>query len=90
MNSIDLQVEGMSCGSCVKHVSEALRPLPGVSGVHVDLQAGRVRVSGEADSERLIAALQDAGYPARLAMSAAAPTAPKAGGCGNHGSCCCH
>lgn len=93
MNSIDLQVEGMSCGSCVKHVSEALRPLPGVSEVHVDLQVGRVRVSGEADSAQLIAALQEAGYPAQLAKSEATPMVPKTGGCGGHGQsggCCCH
>jgi hypothetical protein len=30
MKTIDLQVEGMSCGSCVKHVTQALQPLPGV------------------------------------------------------------
>ena len=47
MKTIDLQVEGMSCGSCVKHVTHALQPLPGVSGVEVDLQSGHVRVSGE-------------------------------------------
>ena len=47
MNIVDLQVEGMSCGSCVKHVTQALLPLPGVSGVEVDLQSGRVKVSGE-------------------------------------------
>lgn len=29
MSTIDLQVEGMSCGSCVKHVTQALQPLPG-------------------------------------------------------------
>lgn len=46
MNTIDLQVEGMSCGSCVKHVTQALQPLPGVSGVAVDLPSGRVKVSG--------------------------------------------
>lgn len=47
MNTIDLQVEGMSCGSCVKHVTQALQSLPGVGGVEVDLASGRVRVSGE-------------------------------------------
>jgi len=47
MNIVDLQVEGMRCGSCVKHVTQALQPLPGVSRVEVDLPSGRVRVSGE-------------------------------------------
>lgn len=47
MNTIDLEVEGMSCGSCVRKVKEALAPLPGVSGIDVDLRAGRVRVHGD-------------------------------------------
>lgn len=28
MSTIDLQVEGMSCGSCVNHVTQALQPPP--------------------------------------------------------------
>lgn len=37
MSTIDLEVEGMSCGSCVKHVKQALQPLTGVSGVEVGI-----------------------------------------------------
>ncbi|HTN31517.1 MAG TPA: heavy metal-associated domain-containing protein [Pseudomonas sp.] len=77
MTAIELMVEGMTCGNCAKHVDEALRPLAGVQNVEVDLANGRVHVKGEADSAALIAALDDAGYPARLAG------APKSGG-----SCC--
>lgn len=69
MKTVELQVQGMSCGSCVKHVTEALRPLEGVSDVTVDLQAGRVKVSGDSDNHALLAVLQDAGYPARLATA---------------------
>ncbi|OLS01979.1 copper chaperone CopZ [Tissierella creatinophila DSM 6911] len=32
-------IEGMSCGHCVKHVSEALSELNGVSNVDVNLEA---------------------------------------------------
>ena len=86
MNIIDLQVEGMSFGACVKHVTLALQPLPGVSGVEVDLQSGRVWVSGELvqGGDPLVMALTGAGYPARLATDASASTAtsqPKASGC---------
>ncbi|MBV2131619.1 heavy-metal-associated domain-containing protein [Pseudomonas sp. MAP12] len=84
MSSIELNVQDMTCGSCVKHVTQALSPLAGVEAVEVDLQAGRVRVSGNPDSAALIAALDDAGYPAQLASPAAAPAAPKTGGCGCH------
>lgn len=96
MNTIDLQVEGMSCGACVKHVTQALQPLPGVSGVEVDLQSGRVKVSGELaqGSAPLLMALTGAGYPAKLttdASTSAATSQPKASGChgGSSGGCGC-
>ena len=96
MSTIDLQVDGMSCGSCVKHVTQALQPLPGVRGVEVDLPSGRVRVSGELaqGSAPLLMALTDAGYPAQLATETSIPAAtsqPKASGChsGGTGGCGC-
>lgn len=94
MNTIDLEVQGMSCGSCVNHVAQASKPIAGVSDVAVDLKSGHVRVSGSLDGgpERLLTALTEAGYPAKLAdgraftASAEAPVAdPKA----RRGGCCC-
>ena len=96
MKTIDLQVEGMSCGSCVKHVTQALQPLSGVSGVEVDLPSGRVRVHGELvqGDAPLVMALTAAGYPAKLATGdsgSAATTQPKSSGCGSGrtGGCGC-
>ncbi|MCG8910904.1 heavy-metal-associated domain-containing protein [Pseudomonas sp. DP-17] len=89
MKSIDLHVEGMSCASCVRHVNAALAPVTGVAEVSVDLAAGRVRVSGDADAQALMAALQDAGYPAKVEASTQAPEGGKVRGCGGS-SCCCH
>ncbi|PSS58467.1 heavy-metal-associated domain-containing protein [Pseudomonas sp. BBP2017] len=88
MKTVELQVQGMSCGSCVKHVTEALRPLEGVSDIAVDLQAGRVKVSGDSHSDALLAALQDAGYPAQLATIENV-TSKKPSGCGESGGGCC-
>ncbi|MBI2750435.1 MAG: heavy-metal-associated domain-containing protein [Burkholderiales bacterium] len=91
MNTIDLEVQGMSCGSCVNHVTQALKPLRGVSDVAVDLQAGRVHVHStlDAGAETLISALAAAGYPAKLVTAGASlaqrpATEPKA----RRGSCC--
>jgi len=67
-----LSVEGMTCGSCVRHVEGALRRLEGVGGVEVKLQEGRVRVQhdpAQATPEAMIAALADAGYASRVAES---------------------
>ncbi len=33
-------VDGMTCGSCVRHVTEELTAIPGVRDVSVDLHAG--------------------------------------------------
>jgi len=82
MKSVELQVEGMTCGSCVRHVNAALAPVAGVAEVEVDLAAGRVRVAGDADLQALLDVLQDAGYPARLAADGQAPAAAKAHCCG--------
>ena len=66
MNSTELQVEGMSCGSCVKHINAALQPLAGVGEVTVDLTSGRVKVTGDTQSDVLLSALKEAGYPASV------------------------
>jgi copper chaperone CopZ len=95
MSTIDLEVQGMSCGSCVKHVTQALQALTGVSGVEVNLQAGHVRVDGEfpQGSAALVTALATAGYPAKVATSSDSIPQSKAGGCcgggsGGKGGCC--
>ena len=90
MSTIELSVEGMSCGSCVKHVTEALNTVEGVTTVDVDRQGGRVRVSGQSDSHALIASLAEAGYPAQLTSPAAASSSEKRAGCGGSGGCCCN
>jgi len=86
MSSIKLQVQGMTCGACVRHVTQALNSIAGVDAIDVDLQSGLVRVEGGADSTALLAALNDAGYPAQLA-SQASPAAAPARGCGSGCGC---
>ena len=85
MNSTQLQVQGMTCGACVRHVTQALSTIAGVEAVEVDLQSGRVRIDGDVENAALIAALNGAGYPAQLTSqttSAAAPTTGCGSGCG--------
>lgn len=59
-----LKVDGMSCGSCVHHVSEALKEVEGVSNVDVRLRQGEALVEHTADTaiESLVKALAEAGY----------------------------
>jgi copper chaperone CopZ len=66
MQTIDLDVQGMTCSGCVKHVSKALQAVPGVDAVAVDLASGHVKVTTSAPvtSAVLIAALKDEDYVA--------------------------
>lgn len=65
--SILLNVDGMSCGHCVKAITAAVEPLPGVDGVSVDLDGGTVTVTGEPDEDVVAAAIEDCGYDVRRA-----------------------
>lgn len=60
-----LDVEGMTCSSCVRHVTTALRQLPGIAEVEVSLADGTVRIAHDPDGAstgEMIAALDAAGY----------------------------
>ena len=58
-------VTGMTCASCVVHVEHALREVPGVTGVNVNLATERATVAYEGDevkTDDLVFAVEDAGY----------------------------
>ena len=61
-----LRIVGMSCNGCVKHVTEALRGVSGVTAVAVDLAAGRATVDHEAAVTSLVTAVESAGYEATV------------------------
>ena len=57
----------MTCNGCVKHVDAALREVPGVTAVEVDLANGRAKVvhdPAKSPAPTLIAAVDAAGYAA--------------------------
>jgi copper chaperone len=63
-----LQVDGMSCPSCIRHIDSALRGLGGVENVDVKLREGTVLVKHDPSSapmNALVDALRDAGYESR-------------------------
>jgi len=63
-----LKVQGMSCGSCVRHVDAALREIEGVHDVDVKLAEGEVRVThASASVSTMIEALREAGYESQAA-----------------------
>lgn len=54
-------IEGMMCQNCVKHVTNALNGLPGVTA-QVDLDTKTATVTGEVTDEAIKAAVTEAGY----------------------------
>jgi copper chaperone len=63
-----LEVQGMSCPSCVRHISSALTELEGVGKVDVVLRDGIVVVKHDvqqAPITQLIETLEDAGYASK-------------------------
>jgi P-type Cu+ transporter len=69
-NSLTLSIDGMSCASCVGRVERALKAVPGVSDVAVNLASETARLSHDGGTEEILAALDKAGYPARVSEAA--------------------
>ncbi len=73
-HTVELQIEGMTCASCVGRVEKALKRVPGVLAAEVNLATERaqVRLVGhEADAAVLIAAVDKAGYVATPVVATA-------------------
>ncbi len=67
------KVTKMSCGHCVRAVTEAVHGVDASARVDVDLKAGEVRVESgfEGASERIARAISAAGYDATLVRAVA-------------------
>ncbi|RLU06041.1 copper-translocating P-type ATPase [Pseudomonas prosekii] len=67
-HSLELSIDGMTCASCVGRVERALRKVPGVRSVSVNLANERAHLEllGDIDPQILIAAVTKAGYSASL------------------------
>lgn len=65
MENITLNVQGMSCGHCVKSIEGSVGELKGVSNVKVNLESGTVEVnynSNEVSLEKIKETIDDQGY----------------------------
>lgn len=94
VQTIKLSIGGMTCGGCVQHVTKALNSLTGVVDVDVDLQKNEATVKHLLDSidrRGLVAAVQGAGYQARVSEWGTEPgeavARSAARGCST--GCCC-
>ncbi len=63
--TIELTLSGLNCGHCINSVKKALEGTDGVESAQVELT--HATVTGTANTERMITAIQNAGYDAKLA-----------------------
>lgn len=65
METITMNVQGMTCGGCVASVTRVLKAVPGVSDVAVTREPGTAKVTfdpAQTGTPALRAAVEDAGY----------------------------
>lgn len=60
-------VKGMSCGHCVRAITQAVQALDAAADVQVDLGAGEVRVASRLEDSAILAAIREEGYEAEAA-----------------------
>jgi copper chaperone len=60
-------VQGMTCGHCVKAVTRAVQEQDAAARVEVDLAGKQVRVQSELAQEQILTAIRDEGYQAEIA-----------------------
>ena len=64
MNTLNLIIENMHCGTCVRRVTQTLNALPGTHAEEVRIGAARIRT--EAEPAQIEESLRVAGYPAQI------------------------
>ena len=70
MATVTLNIDGMTCGGCVKSVTKVLNDLDGVHSATVSLENKNAQVEfdeGKIQIAQLVEAVEDAGYDARAA-----------------------
>lgn len=70
METLNLNIGGMTCGGCARSVRTVIQSLDGVATVEVDWQAGTAVVAFDSASQNaaaIIEAVEDAGFDAGAA-----------------------
>jgi copper chaperone len=65
METLTLNIKGMTCGGCVKSVTNVLQPLPGVASVNVSLEQNNASITfdpAKVKPAQFKSAIEDAGY----------------------------
>jgi copper chaperone len=71
MAEVNLRIDGMHCGSCIRRVTQSLQAVPGAEVAEVRLGAARVDITEGVGADQslidgLIAGLGKAGFSAQV------------------------
>lgn len=58
----EFKVEGMTCGSCVNSIRNAVKTLDANAEVNVDLKSQKVKVQSEKKKSEIASTIEEAGY----------------------------
>jgi copper chaperone CopZ len=64
MDEVNLRIDGMHCGACIRRVTQSLQSVAGTEVEEVRLGAARIRLPTGASSSALIARLGKDGFAA--------------------------
>jgi copper chaperone len=64
MSQVNLKIDGMHCGACVRRVTQALQSVPGIQAEEVRIGAARLKVEDPSCVDAAIGAVVKAGYTA--------------------------
>jgi copper chaperone len=68
-NTLDLAIEGMHCGACVRRVTTALQGVEGVTVKSVEVGSAKVVFdAAETSAQEIAAALDRNGFPTRVQL----------------------
>lgn len=65
METLNLDIKGMTCGGCVKSITNVLQQITGVSSVNVSLEQNNAIITydpNKAKPAQFKAAIEDAGF----------------------------
>ncbi len=80
-----IDIEGMTCASCVARVEKRLQKVEGVTAsVNLATESARVSYPADLDADRLVEAVREAGYEGRLRARPGAAEARVAADDGDH------
>jgi len=79
--TMKISIDGMSCGHCVNAVTKALAAVPGVNIRSVAIGSAEIEATEGWDGGKAIAALQQAGYTARVTAGEPLTALKTSGGC---------